>query len=384
MPIIGVSTREDVGSRFKSLGKLKKGAPKGEGLRDLEYFRFDPRDNDAALLKVFAEAYGEEPTSLEPVYLPHRTMDENFSSWRELYGQNGLCKVRCNGSEWVDWIEGNAHRHGLHPCDKPYKDTANRCPECPLKPVGRLEIILPKLWYAGYIGLVTLETHSWNDIATIAGKLVQWEPLQGRPFVLWREDTRIGVPIKDRRSAVEKSLIKLELTDERLIEMLESSQKRAALVDRNPVPIDGPEWERYADLEVGLTEPLDVDTIDEITAEYPTRVINELTGEVIGYANGEGQAVFNDDQNEKQNQRIGKDTSALTVDLDFVPDFSDWEPGKEWGRFRALARVRLGFNHDKHIKNTLAQVVNDDEKAQLTYASAWSRLADHQKSKAEA
>lgn len=367
MPILGVSTRDDVDPRFRSLGKLKKGAPKREGLRDLEYFRFAPRDNDAALLKAFADAYDEEPTSLQPIYLPHATMEENFSSWRELYGQNGLCKVRCNGSEWVDWIDGNAHRHGLKPCDKEFKDTANRCPDCPLKPVGRLEIILPELWYAGYIGLVTVETHSWNDIATIAGKLVQWEPLQGRPFILWREDTRIGVPIKDKRAAVEKSLIKLELTDERLIEMLEQSQKRAELVDSNPIPTDGPDWDEYADLETELAEPLDVDTVDEITAE-------DLSGGVM-------DADAYEDQRQEAKLTVGKDPAELTVDLDFEPDFSDWKPGKEWDRFRALARVRLGYSHERHVRNTMAKLISDDEKESLTYVSAWTRLADHQKSK---
>jgi len=270
--IIGVSRREDVTSRFKTLGKLKKGAPKSEGLSDLEYFRFDPAKDDAALLQAFEDAYGPEPQVLDRVYLPYDKMEQCFSSWRELYGQNGLCKVRCNGDVIVDWIEGNRHRHGHRICDKKFKDTENRCPDCPLKPVGRLEIILPELWEAGYIGLVTLETHSWNDIATIAGKLVQWEPLTGRPFKLWREDTRIGVPIKDRRAAMEHSLIKLELTDERLMLEFEAAKRR----DRER--IEGP----------ALLEPGQGD------GDAPAVLIDEMTGEIVGELSDDGQFLYED------------------------------------------------------------------------------------------
>jgi hypothetical protein len=360
MPIIGASRREDVAPRFKSLGKLKKGAPKGDGLRDLEYFRFAPKDNDATLMKAFAGAYGEEPVSLQPIYLPHDTMEQNFSSWRELYGQNGLCKVRCNGSEWVDWIEGNAHRHGLKPCDKEFKDTKNRCPECPLKPVGRLEVILPELWYTGHIGLVTVETHSWNDIATIAGKLVQWEPLQGRPFILWREDTRIGVPIGEKRAAVEKSLIKIELTDERLVQMLESSQ-RAALVAQNPT--DGPDWDEYADLEVELAEFADDEPPD------------------IDYDGHEIDADAYDDL--KEEQRIGKDPAELIAKgkakmaEDALPAIDT--PPNDWTEFYSRCTAQLNYQHRNHASKVKDEIWLQDPRP--TWAELWEHMINHQHEK---
>lgn len=254
MAIKGVSDRNSVAPRFKVIGKLKKGSPKENGRvgADLDYFRFD--SNDPLVLQAFEGIYGPEPRRLD-VYLPYRNMEDNFSSWRELYGQNGLCKVRCDGENWVDWIDGPRHYHGERPCTWEFRDPASRCPGCPLQPVGRLSVILPEMWHAGHIGLVTVETHSWNDIANLSSKLVQWEPLTGKPFTLWREDTRIGVPIKDKRAAVEKSLIYVELTNDYLVALLRDAQRKA-LEDVNlPLLSEPSGGEAHADGDAGTDEP---------------------------------------------------------------------------------------------------------------------------------
>jgi len=251
MPIHGVSTRESLDPRFKSLGKLRKGGPKRNGQfgADLDHFRFT--SEDAAVVQAFYQAYGEKPSELV-VFMPYDQMERNFSSWRELYGQNGLVKIRCDGENWVDWLDGPRHCHGYLPCPETFLDPDNRCPDCPLKPVGRLEVIVPELWKAGYIGLVTVETHSWNDIAHLAGKLAQYEPLRGKPFTLWREMTTIGAPNEKtgKRMAVTKHLVCIELTNERLVEELEAAQRRSlaqvqalALPAGEPLPEPaGPEW----------------------------------------------------------------------------------------------------------------------------------------------
>jgi hypothetical protein len=226
MAIKGVSTRDSINQGFKSIGKLRKGGPKRDGKfgEDLDHFRFTSESDAVAM--AFFDAYGPKPNHLT-VYLQHNEYERNFSSWRELYGQNQLCKLRCDGQNWVDWIEGDRHHHGSKPCEKQFLDTANRCPGCPLKQVGRLEVILPKLWEAGHIGIVTMETHSWNDIAHISGQLIQYEPLIGKAFTLWRENDRIGAPIKGKRAAVIKSLVHLDLTEEFLLLEFHSAQRRA-------------------------------------------------------------------------------------------------------------------------------------------------------------
>lgn len=226
MPILGVSDRGSVEPRFKNIGKLRKGGPKRNGQfgLDLDHFRFTSEQSE--VVSAFYEAYGKQPARLD-VFLPYDEMECCFSSWRELYGSNGLCKCRCDGSHWIDWIFEDKHHHGYRPCAKEFCDTENRCPECPLKPVGRLSVILPALWAAGHIGLVTVETHSWNDIAHLSAKLTQWEPLSGKPFTLWREQVKIGAPIDGRRAAVNKQLVKIELTDSYLQDVFNSDRQRA-------------------------------------------------------------------------------------------------------------------------------------------------------------
>ena len=98
MPIKGLSTREDTAPQFKVLGKLRKGTKKkangqvGDDLKDS--FRFTSDDPD--VVTAFYDIFKDKPNHL-PCYLPFDQMEDNFSSWRELYGQNGLVKRRCDG-----------------------------------------------------------------------------------------------------------------------------------------------------------------------------------------------------------------------------------------------------------------------------------------------
>jgi len=254
MPIRGLSDRESVQpSPFKEIGRLRKGAQKqGNRVgRDLEHFRFTAYRDRQDIAAAFYEAYGDEPTQFE-VYFPYDTMEENFHSFREQYGQNGLCKLRCDGENWVDWIEGDRHIHEPNgkPCTYPYKDVDNRCPKCPLAYVGKLSVILPKMWMAGHVGIVLVLTSSVNDIANLSAKLVQWEPLRGKPFLLWRQMDRIGVPIQGQRAAKEMSLLHLERTEEEMRRLFLESREQPVLLEESvpaEVEFDEPPVENFAE-----------------------------------------------------------------------------------------------------------------------------------------
>lgn len=230
MPIAGLSNREAVDPRFVEIGRLRKGAEKqgNQPGKDLSYFRYVANSRYPKSAEVFAGIYGDEPTELE-VFFPHDEMERVFSSWREAYGQNRLCKLRCDGARWHDWIEGDRHYHSEagRECDLDCRDSENKCPKCPCQYSGRLSVILKPMWKAGQIGLVTVLTSSINDIAHLAAKLVQWEPLTGKPFTLWRAPERIGVPIKGQRAAKDSDLLHLELTDEWMQGMFALAQGRA-------------------------------------------------------------------------------------------------------------------------------------------------------------
>ena len=230
MPIQGLSDRGSVDPRFKEIGRIRKGASKS-GNRpgaDLDHFRYVPDSGHQESAAVFERLYGKEPKSLE-VFFPFNEMERVFSSWREAYGQNRLCKLRCDGARWHDWVDGDRHYHSAQgrECELKERDTENRCPNCPLAYSGRLSVILRPMWENGQIGLITVLTSSINDIGYLSGKLVTYEPLAGKPFTLWRETERIGVPIQGKRAGKDSDLLHLELSEERLLLEFEAARRQS-------------------------------------------------------------------------------------------------------------------------------------------------------------
>jgi len=266
MPINGLSDRGSVDPRFQEIGRLRKGAEKPSGNRpgrDLSYFRYVPGSRHLESANVFRQLYGAEPTSLE-VYFPFDTMERVFSSWREAYGQNRLCKLRCDGARWHDWIEGDRHYHSEagRECELHYRDSENRCPDCPCQYSGKLSVILEPMWERDQIGLVTVITSSINDIANLAAKLVQWEPLTGKAFVLWRAAERIGVPIKGKRAGKDSDLLHLELRKDFLVGTYQAAklQAQARLAGPSVIP---------AQIEASAEPPPDLDYDGELIEGDP-------------------------------------------------------------------------------------------------------------------
>jgi len=209
MPIIGLT--DDVQPRLTRLGKLRKGGEKtasGFGA-DLDHFRFtsDRPEIEAA----FEHAFGKEPRSVL-VYTFSESTEQVFSTWCEIWDKSGLVH-RCDGQTMSIWRNGDKYARGVKPCagghDK--NDPRNDV-------VGRLEVVVPELIEAGFVGTVTMETHSLNDIVAIAASLeyvrVQRRTLAGAAFNLRRVKENISVPgwgdRKGQRSRADKWLVKLE------------------------------------------------------------------------------------------------------------------------------------------------------------------------------
>lgn len=206
MPIKNLT--DNVIPRFPRLGKLRKGGEKPQiGNRpgaELEYFRFT--SENPAIVGAFHEAYGTQPAMLR-VYLPYPSVEMNFSTWKEAWAAGGLVH-RCDGETCQIWRTP----------DGKYSQVPKPCPGgC--KEVGRLEVILPELITAGFVGYVTLETHSLHDLMNITATLeavrqsVQDRPngLQGIEFVLRRKKERISTPDgKGGRASREKWLVSIE------------------------------------------------------------------------------------------------------------------------------------------------------------------------------
>lgn len=175
MPIAGLSNREP---SFPRLGVIKKGGVKPQtGNRpgaNLTFFRFDTDDTAAAAL--WKEAYPGEPREIH-VFMAYPRPEQCFSAWKELWGKTGISH-RCDGDRCV------LHR-------KQDGSLSNEPVPCPggCKEIGRLQVLLPAL---RRFGVVTVQTHSKNDIIELDGNLraayAQIGTLSGVPFVLKRAE----------------------------------------------------------------------------------------------------------------------------------------------------------------------------------------------------
>jgi hypothetical protein len=156
------------------------------------------------------------------------------------------------------------------PCSLKCRDTANRCPDCKAVPVGRLSVILPELLRAGFVVLITMETHGWNDIGGVSAQLVRYEPLRGKSFRLYRETARIGAPVKDKRAAVEKSLVRIELTSEWMQAQIAAQEREAWRLLGAGEAAGQPDRVDLEDLEAvpGAIEPDGIEDLEE-PAEKP-------------------------------------------------------------------------------------------------------------------
>ncbi len=222
--IKGMTDRESITPRFPRLGKLRKGGErikarnkKGEEVwrmgPDLDHFRFVAEGNSPEVAAIFAAAFGPEPRAIN-VYLPYRSPEDCFPTWCEVWGKSGLVH-RCDGETMTLWREGSKMMSGAQPCAGGHKDNDYRNDA-----VGRLQLVIPELIEAGYVGYVVLETHGKHDCVNITSVLratydaTPRQDLRGIPFILRRSQENISVPgwgdRADQRSRADKWLVRLE------------------------------------------------------------------------------------------------------------------------------------------------------------------------------
>lgn len=229
MPIKGLT--DSARNAFPCVGKLRKGGAMVEGPDgkkrmgpDLDYFRFTSERPEA--VKAFVDAYGEKPAQIN-VFLPHPTIDENFSCWKEKWVAGGLVH-RCDGEMMTLWLDNDGtYSRTPKPCDSVPADK-NGC-----KAVGRLSVWIPELIQAGLIGYVTCETHGLNDVLSIQGSLLAAlemrgdnpKGLVGIQWVLKRVKEKISTPMQGKRVRREKWLVKLEPAKQWVTLQLEAARR---------------------------------------------------------------------------------------------------------------------------------------------------------------
>lgn len=256
-PIVGLT--DTVMPSFPRLGKLRKGGEKQQRTRngktyeiygeDLPYFRFTSDRPD--VMAAFRQAYGDQPTALA-VYLPYTTIEQNFATWKEKWARGGL-EHRCDGVTMTIWQEAGKYVQGAKPC--PYKDTPDHKDAC--KEIGRLTVILPELWRAGFVGYVTMETHSLHDIMNIQASLLATleargdNPmgLRGIEFTLRKSLETISTPGDGQRVSRDKYLVRLEPMATWASLQLQAAQQAAMGMLPAPRTVDQATGEIIDDLE---------------------------------------------------------------------------------------------------------------------------------------
>lgn len=244
MPIKNLT--DNVIPSFGVIGKLRKGGEKieikVEGKtrfkygEDLDHWRFtsDRPEVEAA----FTNAFGEKPRNIK-VFIPHATPEEAFSTWCEVWSATSL-QHRCDGETAFIWLENGKYKRGSKPCPGGHKDGD------PLNDaVGRLNVIIPELVQAGYVGYVTMETHGKHDILSISKSLqAVYESrrdnplgLRGVMFDLRRVQEEVSTPgfgaqaEAGKRSKVKKWNVKLEPAADWVRLQLEMAHNQTMMLD---------------------------------------------------------------------------------------------------------------------------------------------------------
>jgi len=270
MPIVGLTDK--IAPQLPVIGKLRKGGERGPRRpgADLTYFRFT--SDRPEVVAAFRERIGSKPQILR-VYLPYADLESNFSTWKEEWVAGGLVH-RCDGKNMVLW----------RTADGQYAEAPlGQGPQCPggCSPVGRLSLVIPELWQTGYVGLVTLETHSINDILLISRSLQAvldaraGNPLglRGIVFTLRRQPRMISTPSGNgQRVRREKWLVCIEPDPQWVQLQIEAARAAAYAIDAGPVEpaaIPAPMPGTYADADDEEVEIAEIEEPEE-PVEAPT------------------------------------------------------------------------------------------------------------------
>ena len=235
-PIVGLTDRESITPRFPRLGKLKKGGPKtkdgGRG-KDLEYFRFVAEKPEVQA--VFDKRFGPKPVSLN-VYLPYDEVEDAFATWKEKWVAGGMVH-RCDGVTMTVWLGADGKYHtDPKPC--PYcglqQTEAQKKADPPCDEMGRLSVVIPELWEAGYVGYVTLETGGKHDLMSINECLTVAQEargtLKGIRFVLSRELEEVSTPGEGGKRMRRKMwMVKIAPAADWVLLQLQASRQAAML-----------------------------------------------------------------------------------------------------------------------------------------------------------
>jgi hypothetical protein len=219
---------------FKEIGRLRKGAPKTEGLKDLKYFRPDFRPDEASAESRFMDAYGGQPTRIN-IRLAFPEVNRCWQCWFMAYNKHGLLAKAgvVPGKEgwWFIYLRHNRTGELLVKDGEPEKPFDPKVPiysyeskkgedvAVYAKPEGRLNFMIPELKMVSYM---TLITHSWYDCAKIEAQLNGIRELAERvgmslplvPLVLTRRPETVSISFDGHKKMEEKWIVNIDVRED--------------------------------------------------------------------------------------------------------------------------------------------------------------------------
>lgn len=235
MPIPGLT---DATASFKEIGRIRKGAPKDQGLKDLRHFRWDLRPDEAPrYLDTLLSVYGGQPTRIN-IRIPFKDITRCWDANYMVYNTSGLLGQAggLDGQEGLFWQYLRDNKSGalivrnwrredsgepmvFDPAIPVYSYRSKKSgQDVPVfaKPEGRLKVILPLLRVMNYF---TLVTHSVYDIANISRELTgiaeiaegMGMSLPQVPLILSRRMDTVSVAIDGKKHMEEKSLVHIDI-----------------------------------------------------------------------------------------------------------------------------------------------------------------------------
>lgn len=177
MAVLTLQTRVRA-AKLPTIGKLYKGSPKRKDAQgreiqgiDLDYFRFEAigePDRKAAIASAFRAAYGDEPTAIK-FYVLADAPEQALDAWFWEFGK-AKAKTKCDGETIAGWADPQTQqwRTDPLPCRRIAGET--HCAAC--KPSAKMELMIPELWGAGFMGVVEFHITSFAyDYPTMLGNL---------------------------------------------------------------------------------------------------------------------------------------------------------------------------------------------------------------------
>ena len=204
MAIKGLTDR---GLSFPQIGNIRKGDNGGKNgaPRDLQYFRVELDEREAAASAAFLSAYGPQPTEIN-IVLPFDDIDRCWDAWCEAYTA-GRMVARSDGEYFIYLVDlksgavivrDGVDERGIR---VPHREVIGRTEKSVIKcrPVGRLKVIVPELKRFAYL---VVHTTSVIDVRNISEQLeaikaVNGGHIVGVPLVLRRRPREISVPNPD-------------------------------------------------------------------------------------------------------------------------------------------------------------------------------------------